>query len=100
MIKNMPANAGDTGDMGLVPQSGRSPGVGNGNLLHFSCLENSMDRGAWWATVCGVAKSLYMTKHVCKDSLKGIHYLITVNILNLFIDLITLSTGGNFNLNV
>ena len=100
MIKNMPANAGDTGDMGLVPGSGRSPGVGNGNLLHFSCLENSMDRGAWWATVCGVAKSLYMTKHVSMHSLKGIHYLITVNILNLFMYLITLSTGGNFNLNV
>ena len=96
----MPANAGDTGDMGLVPGSGRSPGIGNGNLLHFSCLENSMDRGAWWATVCGVAKSLYMTKHVSMHSLKGIHYLITVNILNLFMYLITLSTGGNFNLNV
>ena len=100
MIKNMPANAGDTGDLGLVPGSGRSPGIGNGNLLHFSCLENSMDRGAWWATVCGVAKSLYMTKHVSMHSLKGIHYLITVNILNLFMYLITLSTGGNFNLNV
>ena len=46
------------------------------------------------------SQSLYMTKHVSMHSLKGIHYLITVNILNLFMYLITLSTGGNFNLNV
>ena len=43
--------------MGLIPGSGRSPGGGNGNPLQYSCLENSMDRGAWWATVHGVAKS-------------------------------------------
>ena len=51
--KNLPANAGDTRDMGLIPGSGQSPGVGNGNLLQYSCLENSMDRGAWQATVHG-----------------------------------------------
>ena len=43
-------------DPGLIPGSGRSPGEGNGNPLQYSCLENSMDSGAWWATVCGVAK--------------------------------------------
>ena len=48
-----PANSGDAG---LIPGSGRSPGEGNGNPLQCSCLENPMDRGAWWATVCGVAK--------------------------------------------
>ena len=42
---------------GLVPVSGRSPGEGNGNPVQYSCLENSMDRGAWWATVHGIAKS-------------------------------------------
>ena len=47
VVKNMPANAGDTGDMGLKPGSGRSPGGGNGNPLQYSCLENSMDREAW-----------------------------------------------------
>ena len=47
MVKNPPANGGDTG---LIPGSGRSPGVGNGNPLQYSCLENSMDRGAWWAS--------------------------------------------------
>ena len=56
-MKNLPANAGDTRDMGSIPGSGRSPGEGNGNLLQYSCLENPMDRGAWWATVHGVAKS-------------------------------------------
>ena len=57
MVKNLPNNAGDAKDVGLIPGSGRSPGVGNGNPLQYSCLENSMDRGAWWATVHGAAKS-------------------------------------------
>ena len=57
VVKNLPTNAGDTRDVGLIPGFGRSPGVVNGNLLQFSCLKNSMDRGAWWAIVCGVAKS-------------------------------------------
>ena len=55
--KESPSNAGDARDMGLIHGLGRSPGVGNGNLLQDSCLENPMDRGAWWATVHGVAKS-------------------------------------------
>jgi len=45
------------GDLGLIPRSGRSPGEGNGYPLQYSCLENSMDRGAWWATVHGVTKN-------------------------------------------
>ena len=57
VAKNPPANAGDTGDLGSIPGSGRSPGGGNGNPLQCFCLENSMDRGAWWATIQGVAKS-------------------------------------------
>ena len=57
LVKNPPANAGDIRDMSLIPGSGRSPGEGNGNLLQYSCLENSMDRGAWWVTVYMVAKS-------------------------------------------
>ena len=47
----------NAGEPGLIPGSGRSSGEGNGNPLQYSCLENSMDRGAWWATVHGVAKS-------------------------------------------
>ena len=57
MVKNPPANAGDAGDMGSIPGLGRSPGGGHGNPLQCSCLETPMDRGAWWATVHGVAKS-------------------------------------------
>ena len=51
------ASACNAGDPGLIPGLGRSPGEGNGNPLQYSCLENSMDRGAWWATVHGVSKS-------------------------------------------
>ena len=57
MVKNFPANAGDIRDAGLIPGLGRSPGGGHGNPLPYSCLENSMDRGTWWATVHGVTKS-------------------------------------------
>ena len=49
-VKNPPANAGDARDVGLVPGLGRSPGEGNGSPLQYSCLENSMNRGTWWAT--------------------------------------------------
>ena len=51
------ASACNAEDLGLIPGSGRSPGEGNGNPLQYSCLENPMDGGAWWATVHGVAKS-------------------------------------------
>ena len=58
VVRNLPANAGDTGS---IPGSGRSPGEGNGKPLQYSCLENPMNEGAWWATVHGVAKELDMT---------------------------------------
>ena len=51
VVKKLPANVGDTRSTGLIPGLGRSPGVGNGNPLQHSCLENSMDRGAWQSTV-------------------------------------------------
>ena len=57
VIKTSPANAGDARDVGSIPGSGRSPGGGRGNPLQYSCLENPMDSGAWWATVHGVMKS-------------------------------------------
>ena len=57
VVKNLPANAEDARDTGLIPRLGRSPGVGNGNSLHYSYLENPTDRGGWWAIVHGVAKS-------------------------------------------
>ena len=57
MVKNPPANAGDTRDVGSIPGLGKSPAGGHGKPLQYSCLENSMDRGAWQATVHGVEKS-------------------------------------------
>ena len=57
VVKNLPASAGDIREVGSIPGSGRSPGGGNGNPLQYFCLENPMDRGAWWATVLGVAKT-------------------------------------------
>ena len=58
VVKNLPANAAEKREPGLIPRWGRSPGGGHGNPLQYSCLENSMDRGAWWAvTVHGVAKT-------------------------------------------
>ena len=57
LVKNPPANAGDLRDTGWIPGWERSPGVGNGNLLQYSCLENPRDGGAWWAAVYGVAQS-------------------------------------------
>ena len=55
-IKNLPANTGDSGDVGSITGSGRSPGVGSGNPLQYSCPDNPMDRGAWWDTVYGGLK--------------------------------------------
>ena len=57
VVKNLSAKAEDVRDVGLIPESGGSPGGGNGNPLQYSCLENSMDRGAWQPTVHGFAKS-------------------------------------------
>jgi len=56
-VRNPSANAGDTGDSDSIPGSGRSHGGGHGNPLQYSCLENPMDRGVWWATVHRVAES-------------------------------------------
>ena len=71
VVKNSPANAGDLGDLGLIPGRGKSLGGGNGNSLQYSCLENPMDRGAWRATVHRVAKSQTLLKRL------SMHILIT-----------------------
>ena len=56
MVKNSPANAGDARDVGLIPGLGKSTEGGNGNPLQYPCLENPMDKGAWWATIYGLGR--------------------------------------------
>jgi len=68
VVKNLPAKAGDKRDMGSIPRSGRSPGIGSDNSLQNSCLGNPMERGAWQATVHGVTKDgtqLSTHTHTC-----------------------------------
>ena len=71
VVKNPPANAEETRDMGLIPGLGQSIWVGNGNPLQYSCLENSMERGAWWATVHGVPKSCIQLEKIKIHSLEN-----------------------------
>ena len=73
VVKNLPAQAGDIRDAGSIPGSARSPGGGHGNPLQYSCPENPMDRGAWWATVRGVAKSWTQLKWLSSSSSRNIY---------------------------
>ena len=66
VVENLPANARDTG---LIPGPGKSPGEGNGNPLQYSCLENPMDRGTWWAIVHGFSKESDMTEQLKQQNL-------------------------------
>ena len=68
VVKNLPASAGDVRDVGSIPGSGKSPGGGNGNPPQYSCLENPMDKGAWWATVHGVTKSQMQLKQLSMNN--------------------------------
>ena len=70
MAKNPPVNSGEVRDAGSIPGSGRSPEGGRGNPLQYSYLENPMDRGAWQATVYGVAKSRTQVKHLSMHACK------------------------------
>ena len=65
MVKNLPVNAGDERDLGSILGLGRSPGGENGTPRQYSCLEDSMDRGAWWVTVHGAMKELDINEWVC-----------------------------------
>ena len=75
MVKNLPANTGDTGS---IPGSGRSPGEGNGNSLQYSCLGNPMDREVWWATVHGGHKRV---KHDLVTKQQQFHSLVSGRII-------------------
>ena len=79
--KESACNAGDSGDAGSVPGSGRSPGEGNGNLLQRSCLENPIDRGAWWAKVQRVTKrQTRLTTQAPKPHIFKVYNLINFDI--------------------
>ena len=71
LVKNLPASAGDTREVGLIPGSGRSSREGNGNPLQYSCLRNPVDRGDWWVTVREVAKELDTTEHLNTHTLQA-----------------------------
>ena len=73
VVKNPPVNAGDARDMDSIPGSGRSPGEGNRNPLQYSCLENPMDRGAWWATVHGVTKGQTGLKQISRHACTSVY---------------------------
>ena len=75
VVKNLPANIKGARDIWSLSGSGRSPGEGNGNLLQYSYLENSMDTGAWWATVHGVAKGLLLIHGRYSFRTQGFHPL-------------------------
>ena len=96
-VKNPPANAGDARDVGSTSASGRSPGGGNGKPLQYSCLENPMVRGAWWATVHGVAKSWTQLKRLCCYRLVGVERNLLVVHRICFKEHARASMLGNFS---
>ena len=85
VVKNLPVNAGDIRDMGSIPGLGRSLGGGHGNPIQYSCLENPMDRGGWWATVYRVTKSwtgLKQAPHCPRSSWEQMNLSTTLNIFS------------------
>ena len=83
VVNNLPANAGNVRTVGSIPGLGRSPGVGNGNLLQYSCLENPRDGGAWWAAVYGVAQSRTWLKRLSSSSsVKQVTEVLGVDVIS------------------
>ena len=85
MVKNLPANTGAIRDVGSIPGLGRSPGGGHGNPLQCSCPENPMDRGAWWATVHGAAKSCTQLSDWAYTQRKPLRYMDKVRDTKKFV---------------
>ena len=106
VVKNLPANAGDARDTGLIPGSGRSPGGGNGNPLQYSCLENPMDWGAWWTTVHGIAEfgmtvnthtQCLVITNMSKEKRASVVQGLPFNRCIEFLSVFTLSPLGNWS---
>ena len=89
VVKNLPASIGEVRGTGSIPGSGSSPGEGNGNSLQYSCLENPIDTGTWWATAPGVAKSqtqlkqLSMPAHRCPMFLNRMECFLVLFIIKI-----------------
>ena len=86
VVKNLPSNAGDVRDLGLIPGSGKSPGEGHSNPLQYSCLENPMDRGAWRVMVHRVTKSRTRLKRVSTDEQYSIVRIYHILFIHLSVD--------------
>ena len=81
MVKNLPASAADSGDMGLIPRWDRYSEKGNGNPFKCFCLENSVNRGAWWTAVCGVARNwmrLNTHRHINSAKQSSLFYSLSM----------------------
>ena len=91
------ATAYNAGDLGSIPGSGRSPGEGNGNPFQYSCLENPMDQGAWWATVHGVAKSrTRLSDFTSLHLVHGCSALFTLHTISGAFQILTVGTTSRF----
>ena len=96
MVKNPPANAGDINDVGLIPEFRQSLGGSHGNPLQYSCLENPMDRGAWWPTVHGITKSQTQLKWLSTQTLFAISSVSSVYLsLLIFLPIILILACGS-----
>ena len=84
VVKNLPANAEDTRDTSSIPGLGRSPGEGNGNPHQYSCLENPIDRGVWWATVHEVSKSQTQLSDTQREQKNNSSSIIDLNLFLIF----------------
>ena len=97
-VKNPPANAGDLRDASSIPGLGRSSGEGNGNPLQYPCLENSMDRGAWWTTVHGFAKNWtrfkWFSTHMYIYIYMNVCVYIAENTQSFYVKTVLLGKGG------
>ena len=100
VVKNLPDNGGDIKNVGSIPGSGRCPGGGHGNPLQYSCLENPMARGAWWATVHRVAKSRTLLKWLSTHAEHWVEFSELYSRYSLVITFIHINSVNSVNMSV